>query len=124
MSPIEFGPTQKPVKLPTKNVTKSDGVMIAAWGSTGFNKPVHNNLQKLTANVMLPDTCQVYHSFIMKIYKNEFCILIKKGIGLCKVYNIILYLIKCPNTFNFTLAYLFIFNVFHLNTLHFVITFA
>ncbi|XP_018377214.1 PREDICTED: chymotrypsin-2-like [Trachymyrmex cornetzi] len=83
-SPIEFSPTQKPVKLPTKNVTKSDSVTIAAWGSTDFNKPVHNNLQKLTADVMLPDTCQIYHSFIMKIYKNEFCILIKEGIGLCK----------------------------------------
>ncbi|XP_018407525.1 PREDICTED: transmembrane protease serine 9-like [Cyphomyrmex costatus] len=84
MSPIEFGPTQKSVKLPTKNVAKSDSVTIAAWGSTGSNKSVHNNLQKLKANVMLPNTCQIYHSFIMKIYKNEFCTFITKGIGLCK----------------------------------------
>jgi len=65
---------------------------IAAWGSTDFHKPIHNNLQKLTADVILPDTCQIYYNFIMKIYKNEFCILIKERIGLCKVYNIILHL--------------------------------
>ncbi|XP_012527748.1 chymotrypsin-1 [Monomorium pharaonis] len=82
-APIKFGPTQKSVPLPTENVEKNVAVTIAAWGSTGFRKPIHNNLQKLQARVMLPDTCQSYHRFIMKIHKNEFCTLIEQGTGLC-----------------------------------------
>ncbi|XP_071626254.1 chymotrypsin-2-like [Temnothorax longispinosus] len=82
-SPIEFGPTQQPIKLPTKIIEKDDDVTIAAWGSRGFRKPVHNNLQKLNAKAMLPDTCQAYHKFLMNIHKDEFCTLITYGTGLC-----------------------------------------
>ncbi|XP_011867932.1 PREDICTED: chymotrypsin-1-like [Vollenhovia emeryi] len=81
--PIEFGPTQQAIKLPTKDIAKGDAVTIAAWGSTGFGKPIHDNLQKLNAKAMLPEECQAYHSFLMHINKNEVCTLITKGTGLC-----------------------------------------
>ncbi|XP_011156988.3 chymotrypsin-2-like [Solenopsis invicta] len=81
--PMEFGPTQRSVLLPTKKSEKNMEVTIGAWGSEGFRKPIHNNLQKLDASVMLADTCQTYHHFIMKIHKHEICTLIKRGTGMC-----------------------------------------
>ncbi|XP_011705966.1 PREDICTED: chymotrypsin-1-like [Wasmannia auropunctata] len=82
--PIQFDEKTQPIKLPTKDVKKGDSVTIAAWGSTGFRKTMHNELQKLNAGVMLPNECQTYHSLFMRIHqKNEFCTLIKKGVGLC-----------------------------------------
>ncbi|XP_012538935.1 chymotrypsin-2 [Monomorium pharaonis] len=82
-TPIQFGPTQQPIALPTRNIMKDDAVTIAAWGSTGFRKPVHNNLQKLHARAMLPQTCQEYHRGVMNIASSEFCTLITYGTGLC-----------------------------------------
>ncbi|XP_011867927.1 PREDICTED: chymotrypsin-1-like [Vollenhovia emeryi] len=83
-APVQFGPTQQPIKLPTRNIAKDDSVTIAAWGSTGFRKAIHNNLQKLHAKAMLPDLCQQYHKNSMPIHSsNEFCTLITYGTGLC-----------------------------------------
>lgn len=82
-TPIQYGPTVQPVKLPGKNIAKDDAVTIAAWGSTGFRRPIHNNLQKLSAKAMLPDLCQQYHQNFMPIHKYEFCTLITYGTGLC-----------------------------------------
>lgn len=111
---MEFGPTQRSVLLPTKKSEKNMEVTIGAWGSEGFRKPIHNNLQKLDASVMLADTCQTYHHFIMKIHKHEICTLIKRGTGMCNVCNTVLYLVECSNvcTFNFMVACLLIFLTF------------
>ncbi|KYN30838.1 hypothetical protein ALC56_14649 [Trachymyrmex septentrionalis] len=65
--PIQFGP--EAIKFSTKDIAENDTVIIAAWGSTGYEKPLHENLQKLYAKSMLPKKCQSYHKimFIDKI---------------------------------------------------------
>ncbi|XP_018354454.1 PREDICTED: chymotrypsin-2-like [Trachymyrmex septentrionalis] len=83
---IKFGPTQQRIMLPKSDIAINENVMIAAWGRTGFQKPLHNNLQKLDMKVMLPTTCQARYdksSLTMRIHKNDFCTYIKNGIGLC-----------------------------------------
>ncbi|KAL0102761.1 hypothetical protein PUN28_018215 [Cardiocondyla obscurior] len=83
-APVTFSETQKAISLPTNNIEKDDSVTIAAWGSTGFQKHIHNDLQKLDAKAMLPKTCQEYYfGLLMKIHDNEFCTLISRGTGLC-----------------------------------------
>jgi len=82
-SPIELGPNQKAIALPTRDIAKDDKVTIAAWGSTGFRQPIHDNLQKLSSTVMLPEECQKYHLLLMNVHKSELCTLITKGTGLC-----------------------------------------
>ncbi|KYN09025.1 Chymotrypsin-1 [Trachymyrmex cornetzi] len=86
LNTIKFGPTQQRIMLPKSDIAFNENVMIAAWGRKGFEKPLHNNLQKLDMKVMLPTTCQDRYdksSLIMRIDKNNFCTYIKNGIGLC-----------------------------------------
>jgi len=86
--------------LPKSDIAVNENVMIAAWGRKGFQKPLHKNLQKLDMKIILPTTCQARYnksSLTMRIHKNDFCTYIKKGIGLCNVCNVTLYLIKCSN---------------------------
>jgi len=81
-APISFNNRQQPIKLPTSDLTKGESVTIVAWGSRGFLRPVHNDLQKLDAKCMLADECQRYHK-LMHVSQNEFCTLITKGTGAC-----------------------------------------
>ncbi|XP_011647780.1 chymotrypsin-1-like, partial [Pogonomyrmex barbatus] len=80
--PIEFNTKQKPIKLPKTDLEKNDDVTTVAWGSTGFKENVHDDLQKLKAQVMLAKDCQIYHTF-MRIHSQEFCTFIKVGTGAC-----------------------------------------
>ncbi|XP_018377215.1 PREDICTED: chymotrypsin-1-like [Trachymyrmex cornetzi] len=81
-TPIKFGPGERAIRLPTRDIKSDEKVTIAAWGSTGAGKPLHKNLQKLYAKAMLPDKCQSYHTIIF-VDKTEFCTLITYGTGLC-----------------------------------------
>ncbi|KAL6266494.1 hypothetical protein P5V15_003343 [Pogonomyrmex californicus] len=80
---IQINKKQKPVKLPTKDLSKGDEVEIVAWGSEGYRKNVHKDLRKVGARVMLSDECQTYQGDITTVTSNEFCTLVKKGIGAC-----------------------------------------
>lgn len=80
--PIVVNDKQKPIALPTSNLKRNEDVTLVAWGSAGFMRPVHNDLQKLNAKSMLPDECQNYHKQ-MRINNNEFCTLIARGTGAC-----------------------------------------
>lgn len=84
-TPIQFSSTQQPIKLPTRDVTKGESVSVVAWGSTGFRKNIHNDLQKIDAQLMLPGQCQEYHKSLMKVSPSEFCTLISYGTGACNV---------------------------------------
>ncbi|CAL1687664.1 unnamed protein product [Lasius platythorax] len=81
-APISFNSKQQPIKLPTSDLTKGESVTIVAWGSRGFLRPVHDDLQKLDAKCMPADECQKYHK-LMPVSENEFCTLITKGTGAC-----------------------------------------
>jgi len=81
---IAFNSRQQPIELPTKDVTKDEGCTIAAWGSAGLAKPVHDGLQKLDSQTILTKICQSYYDErFMPIDEKEFCTLIKTGTGLC-----------------------------------------
>lgn len=82
-SPIQYGPTVQPIRLPTRNIAPNEDVTVAAWGATGRRQTVHNNLQKLHAKAMMPDTCQNHHQNMMRVANSEFCTLITYGTGLC-----------------------------------------
>ncbi|XP_050448697.1 chymotrypsin-1-like [Cataglyphis hispanica] len=82
-APITFNSRQRAIRLPTSDVVSNEGVTVVAWGSTGFRRPVHDNLQKLDARCMLWAECQRYHQNFMRIHPNEFCTLIATGIGTC-----------------------------------------
>ncbi|XP_011706024.1 PREDICTED: chymotrypsin-2-like [Wasmannia auropunctata] len=82
-NPIRFNQRQQPINLPTRDIAENEAVTIAAWGSTGYRQPTHNNLQKLNAKCMLPSTCQTYHQGFMRIHQTEMCTLITYGTGLC-----------------------------------------
>lgn len=114
-SPIQFTSTQKAVKLPTRNIVKDDDVVIAAWGSMSLGGPIHNNLQKLYAKVMLPGVCQNYHRNFMRIAEHELCTLITYGTGLCHVCSIILcnimYVVKYAHLIS--LLHIFLYLIFY-----------
>ncbi|KAL0102756.1 hypothetical protein PUN28_018214 [Cardiocondyla obscurior] len=82
-SPIQYGSTVQKVNLPTRAAAANEAVTIAAWGSTGFRQGIHNNLQKLHAKIMLPNTCAAYHRNLMPVDQTEICTLISMGTGLC-----------------------------------------
>ncbi|XP_050448693.1 chymotrypsin-1-like [Cataglyphis hispanica] len=81
-SPITVNEVQKPISLPESDVQKNEAVTLVAWGSTGFMRPVHDDLRKLNAKIMLADECQKYHR-LMRINDKEFCTLISRGTGAC-----------------------------------------
>ncbi|XP_029168465.1 trypsin delta-like [Nylanderia fulva] len=56
--PIKFDENTQPIKLPTSDIEKGDGVTLVAWGSKGFLRPIHNDLQKIEANCMPWDECK------------------------------------------------------------------
>ncbi|XP_029168463.1 chymotrypsin-2-like isoform X2 [Nylanderia fulva] len=82
-TPITFNRSQQLVGLPKSNSVRGEGVTIVAWGSVGFRQAVHNNLQKLNAQVMLQPECQTRHQNFMEVHPNEFCTLIRTGTGTC-----------------------------------------
>ncbi|KYN05948.1 Serine protease 42 [Cyphomyrmex costatus] len=40
IKPIQFGTGQRAIKLPTQDISANDIVTIAAWGSTGYQRPL------------------------------------------------------------------------------------
>jgi len=83
-TPIQFSSSAQAIKLPSRDIAANDAVTIAAWGSTGYGRPIHNDLQKLSSKAMPPNICQEYHKGVMRVHQtNEFCTLIAKGTGLC-----------------------------------------
>ncbi|KAL6442557.1 hypothetical protein ACFW04_002611 [Cataglyphis niger] len=81
-SPITVNEMQKPIDLPGPDVQRDEAVTLVAWGSTGFMRPLHNDLRKLNAKIMLSDECQKHHR-LMHINDSEFCTLISRGTGAC-----------------------------------------
>lgn len=63
---------------------------MIAWGSIGFKKGLHNNLQKLNAKAMSASQCRAhYQTTQMPVHVYEFCTLITQGTGTCNVRNYI-----------------------------------
>lgn len=85
--PIIFDDKQKPIMLPTLDPQENDDVTIVAWGSTGFLKPRHNDLQKLDAQYMSANKCRTKVIRLLTVHDKEFCTLISRGTGVCNVRN-------------------------------------
>lgn len=82
-TPIEYDSTKQQISLPTRSVKKDEKVTIVAWGRTGKNQSVHNDLREIIAKVISLFYCRLRYIFMNKISKDEFCTYIERGTGTC-----------------------------------------